>query len=225
MTIQGAGTARIDNLLKDTRYTVTEQNLTGWQLIGVVPSNGEAIKTITAGEEDTITFKNARLVDIHVVKIDESTRDGATITYLKGAQFALARKGDEEGSDYAPYPNASQNTQTSGADGKLTFQDLPDGQYRISEVKAPDGYYAANISIYFSIVEGTVIWTDSEGTVITEQSLVSYDAIGSEFTVGNTSGVALPGTGGSGTLPYTVAGLALILIAGVFLVARKRRKV
>jgi LPXTG-motif cell wall-anchored protein len=60
-------------------------------------------------------------------------------------------------------------------------------------------------------VEGTV-------TVSTETQTVA-------FVNSYTAGVALPGTGGSGTLPYTIGGLALILIAGVFLVARRRRKV
>jgi len=35
--------------------------------------------------------------------------------------------------------------------------------------------------------------------------------------------VELPSTGGSGTLIYTVAGLALITLAGVLLITRKRR--
>jgi len=38
-----------------------------------------------------------------------------------------------------------------------------------------------------------------------------------------TPGVELPSTGGSGTLIYTVVGLALITLAGVLLITRKRR--
>ena len=43
------------------------------------------------------------------------------------------------------------------------------------------------------------------------------------FTNTYTEGTELPATGGSGTLIYTVAGLMLITLAGVLLVARKRR--
>ena len=43
------------------------------------------------------------------------------------------------------------------------------------------------------------------------------------FTIGNTPGVELPSTGGSGTLTYTLTGIFLITLAGVLLVSRKRK--
>ena len=45
------------------------------------------------------------------------------------------------------------------------------------------------------------------------------------ITVKNNPGTVLPGTGGSGTLMYTIAGLAMVLLAGVILVSRRKRKV
>ena len=43
-----------------------------------------------------------------------------------------------------------------------------------------------------------------------------------EFVNTYTAGVELPATGGSGTMTHKISGLALILIAGVFQVSRKR---
>ena len=48
---------------------------------------------------------------------------------------------------------------------------------------------------------------------------------GVDFANDYNAGVLLPSTGGSGTLLYTLGGLALILLAGVLLVSRRRRKV
>ncbi|MBR2853217.1 MAG: LPXTG cell wall anchor domain-containing protein, partial [Clostridia bacterium] len=45
-----------------------------------------------------------------------------------------------------------------------------------------------------------------------------------DFVNAYNAGVALPATGGSGTLIYTLGGLALILLAGVLLVSRRRGK-
>jgi len=45
-----------------------------------------------------------------------------------------------------------------------------------------------------------------------------------QFTIKNKAGVELPATGGSGTLIYTIAGMALIVLAGVLLVSRRKRK-
>ena len=39
-----------------------------------------------------------------------------------------------------------------------------------------------------------------------------------------TPGTPLPATGGSGTLIYTIAGMALIVLAGVLLVSRRKRR-
>ena len=43
------------------------------------------------------------------------------------------------------------------------------------------------------------------------------------FTNTYTAGVELPSTGGSGTLVYTIAGLALVTLAGALLISRKRK--
>ena len=60
-----------------------------------------------------------------------------------------------------------------------------------------------------------------------EEPIIRYNAKtddnDSEFLVGNTPGVVLPSTGGNGTLLYTLAGLALILLAGGLLAVGKRK--
>lgn len=81
ITIQGAGSVTIVDIPKDTRYTVSEATLPGWQLTNTVYSNEGELKAITAGETDSVTFTNAQTVDIDVNKdwIPEAPKD-VTIT-------------------------------------------------------------------------------------------------------------------------------------------------
>ena len=65
-------------------------------------------------------------------KIDETTRN-TTVKLLPGATFRLLKYNDSqyviEGTD-----------QEVDATGKLTFTNLPDGEYQIVEITPPNGY-------------------------------------------------------------------------------------
>ncbi len=193
--------------------------------IGVSYKVGNGDEKTTPSEASTddgrITILNKDYAtEISVFKVDESTRGTNTKKPLSGAEFRIERKDN----DFAAYPDAQSSIKSSGNDGKLRFENLQDGQYRITETKAPAGYYNGNIVIYFRIENGVVTWTDSSGNVITEQTYVGYDSESKTFIVGNTPGAELPATGGPGTLAYILGGLALVLLAGALLVFRKRRK-
>ena len=193
----------------------------------VVSGEEKEIASEAAIAAGTITIINRDYeTTINVLKVEESTR-GTTNTPLSNAVFSIKKKGT--GGGYADYPSEGNNTQTSGEDGKLAFTNLPDGEYLITEESAPPGYNNADIKIYITIDCGEVTYTDVSGAVIKEpQEYITYTPksgdIPAEFIVGNTSGVALPSTGGSGTLIYTIAGMALIVLAGVLLVSRRKRR-
>ena len=125
---------------------------------------------------------------------------------------------------YTVYPNSSSSEKTTGDDGTLTFEKLPNGKYMIEETSAPAGYVKQReIKIYFTVSEGsTVTYTNEAGETIESQTLVTYTPADQSFTVGNTPGAALPNTGGPGTRLFTILGSILILGAGVLLWRRRR---
>ena len=153
------------------------------------------------------TIINTAYIDVQVVKRNYTTQ--ATMT---GAEFRLDRKtenGWKEGTAAAV-----------GNDGTLVFEGLADGEYRIAETKAPAGYIPLASPIRFTIEDGVVSYTGNG-------ALVSYTAATADapatFTVDNRPGVALPSTGGGGTAPYIVTGIALMALAGILLLDRKRK--
>jgi len=174
-------------------------------------------------------------VNIKILKVDSNNSN----TKLSGAVFQILK--DDGTNNYAPYDfvnkqpatdsakeyaSSKQTTGNTGEDlGKLSFTGLLDGKYKIVETRAPDGYNNTNINIFFTITDGAVTWTTDGTTIVTDENepnLIAYNTATKEFTVGNTPGVELPATGGSGTALYTVLGLMLTLLAGCLLILRKR---
>ena len=76
--------------------------------------------------------------------------------------------------------------------------------------------------IIFAITDGAVNFDKNNNSLLVNH--ISASASEPDiFTVDNKPGVALPSTGGSGTAPYTLAGIALMALAGIALVKRKRK--
>jgi len=105
----------------------------------------------------------------------------------------------------------------SGADGMVHFTKIPSGHtYKLEETKIPAGYWATGCqyTVVVAYDTTTVTVTDKDGNSIEWNG---------EFL--NHTAVALPETGGRGTLPYTVGGLLLIVAAtGLLYNQFKRRR-
>jgi len=97
------------------------------------------------------------------------------------------------------------------------FTKIPSGHtYKLEETKIPAGYWATGCqyTVVVAYDTTTVTVTDKDGNSIEWNG---------EFL--NHTAVALPETGGRGTLPYTVGGLLLIVAAtGLLYNQFKRRR-
>ena len=228
-------------------YYVEEVNITDGTQVSYLKeggTEGEAKDQAAASGKITIINRDSS-VDIEVIKIDETTRTSPTPKKLKEAKFRLSRKSipkDGSTASYTVYPDADRCELETNEQGQITFKNLPDGAYRIEETKSPKGYtLASKLEIYFTLTSGIASWTDEQGTVMSEQPLVSYQPSqaanadpdsGAEitpaspacFTVGNTPGASLPSTGAAGTHPIYTAGLALVLFSLLGLTLQSKKK-
>ncbi len=204
--------------------------------------NNSGIKT------GTITVTNRKIdtppsqIDLKIIKIDEDTRSDDSQTLLPGAKFKLFKYVAPNGAgsgNYVVFPDETSCEKTTsdveGEDfGTLVFEGLPDGQYMISETESPAGYVKiADDDIYFDIANGVITRYRNayNGTARdfadaiaedTDTSSVTYSNADKSITVGNTSGSALPNTGGIGTTIFTIVGLVLI-VGGIVLFVRRKR--
>lgn len=195
-TVQPAGYQK-----NDTIYTVTVRG-------------GKTILTAYGESIDAIP-NESNLVTLQLQKID-----AADNSELSGAVFAVWKM-DPLTLEYKKIERTVNgevvNTFAVDADGKLIITDLSRGNYKLTEVSAPDGYYRMTEEIFFTVEKG-VINCDGKSNDWTFKN--------SSFTVKNEAGSELPHTGGVGTHFGTMAGLLMMassLLYG-FLLRRKRER-
>lgn len=101
----------------------------------------------------------------------------------------------------------------------LKLNGLAAGDYWLVETKAPDGYNGVTAPIKVTVtVSGdndVNHWTISKNDTLEQDKVIDIE---------NSTGSLLPGTGGMGTILFTVIGVALVIaVAGSFVVSRRRR--
>ena len=177
--------------------------------------------------------------------VDKYTGDQYTdaATRLAGAKFTLAPKNGEpmsfvqvnagSGTAKAEYrvANAGETGATTTiitpANGKVVFQGLKNGEYTLTETEAPAGYNKLASAIGVK-VNGQNDGTDTTHATVTitynnDNNGSNYDQTASNgvIPVRNKSGVTLPGTGGMGTIAFTVIGVLVIALGVAWTLKRK----
>ena len=87
----------------------------------------------------------------------------------------------------------------------------------MKEIEPPTGYIIAANDVTFTLSKED---GETKITVTGDNASVDEDTI--TIIITNIPGVALPSTGGTGTVPFMVLGSILILGAGVLLSRRRR---
>ena len=176
--------------------------------------------------------------------VDKYTGDkyDNTATRLAGAEFTLAHKGGTAISFVKVADSATQNavyrvakadeagattTITTPANGKVDFRGLENGEYTLTETKAPAGYNKLASAIGVK-VNGSNDGTDTTNATVNitynnDNNDTTYDQTASNgvIPVQNKSGAILPGTGGMGTIAFTVIGVLVIALGVAWTLKRK----
>ena len=156
---------------------------------------------ITITKKDEATKEILELAEFEVAEVLSVEEDGdeilgAAIAFVKTAdgEYKLAKAGDTE-----------TVTTIVATEGTVKVTGLDEGVYHFTETKAPAGY---------SINEDGV-------TVTVEENETAHVSL--EDEIFDTKLIALPETGGIGTVAFTVGG-CVIMIAAAFLFFANRKK-
>lgn len=176
--------------------------------------------------------------------VDKYTGDNYTAeaVRLPGAKFTLAPKdGDPMSFVQVNAGSATANavyrvakagetgttTITTPENGKVDFRGLKNGEYTLTETEAPAGYNKL-ASVIGVKVDGRNDGTDATHATVTitynnDNNGSNYDQTASNgvIPVRNKSGVILPGTGGMGTIAFTVIGVLVIALGVAWTLKRK----
>ena len=165
--------------------------------------------TRLAGAEFTLTAKG----DTSAIKFVQVNAGSAT----EDAVYRVAKAGETAG---------TTTTITTPANGKVVFQGLKNGEYTLTETKAPAGYNKLASAIGVK-VDGRNDGTDTTNATVTitynNDNGNDYNQTASNgvIPVRNKSGVVLPGTGGMGTIAFTVIGVLVIALGVAWTLKRK----
>lgn len=146
---------------------------------------------------------------------------------LAGAQFQL-KKGDDaiqliavigQDNTYRPAKTGEQgiDTVTTPAGGVIHFTGLAAGTYQLVETTAPEGYNKVADPIDVKIEASY----NQDGTL--ESWTVNKNGHNAVEVV-NHAGTLLPGTGGIGTVVFTVAGAAIVIAGAAWYIGRRKQQ-
>lgn len=188
-------------------------------------------------ENTTITKPSEAKTPTYPLQIHKSIR-GQKDSYLAGATFRLYKTEKDakantnaiavtgSNGSYTVDPTSQTfdmvsigNGTTVGTNMNLKLNGLAAGDYWLVETAAPDGYnYVATpfkITITKSEDANVNNWKISKNDVVDDDEIIDIE---------NSAGTILPGTGGMGTILFTVVGVALILVvAASFVISRRKR--
>lgn len=162
--------------------------------------------TRLAGAEFTLAPKNGTAISFVQVTAGSATAN---------AVYRVAKAGE-----------TGTTAITTPANGKVVFQGLENGEYTLTETKAPAGYNKLASAIGVK-VNGQNNGTDTTDATVTitynNDNGSSYNQTASNgvIPVQNKSGAILPGTGGMGTIAFTVIGVLVIALGVAWTLKRK----
>lgn len=168
----------------------------------------------TTVNETSVRVREGRIV------VDKVASDGQG-TKLEGAEFQLYRpvvdgetaEFTEDGIGWVKATNPrGDNANYHGAtnaNGVLSFDELPYGEYLIRETKAPEGYRINSQSTRVSLVDGETAFTDGANQTITQIQNMRRSQI-------------FPGTGTTGNI-LTIMAIAVAGTTFVAVTVKKRK--
>ena len=200
-----------------TEYEITEAAISGYELDLDATKTKNTSGTTEADKNCSVVFTNKfKPVNITFRKASTVSSD----TYLSGVKLKITKTVGRK--QIAVVVDGTTNSDgifeitKTNKDTGVTLP-LEDGTYTVYEVEAPAGYLLLANPFTFTISKnGQVDFNPVENVIFTPEL--------KSFTVLNTPGIALPETGGMGTLMTTMSGMALMLIALGYLILVKRRE-
>ena len=145
---------------------------------------------------------------------DEANNNAIKVTEVEEGKYVVA---ENQTSETNMDMVSKGSIVTDGVN--LSLNGLKAGDYWLVETAAPDGYNKITAPVKVTIAESAT--TDVNNWTISKDNTQVTDKI---IDIENSTGTILPGTGGMGTVLFTVAGVVLVLvIAGSFIISRRRR--
>jgi fimbrial isopeptide formation D2 family protein/LPXTG-motif cell wall-anchored protein len=220
-----------DIYLKDAAVRIDYSATINEAAVAGTTDQNSATLTYTRNPAGDTSITPPDIIKVYTVQIDVTKVDATnTPITTDSATFELYGPNTEKAiPDGATIIKDSDTfyyygTYDTNNNGTLAIVDLAPGTYYLREIKAPDGYNLLADDIAIVITAGTDAGTEGEITFTVNGIQGTSASIGhATLSVENTTGVELPSTGGIGTTMFTIGGLAILFLAGAFLVVNRKK--
>lgn len=221
----------LNTITEETKIEITySATINENAVVDINPETNEA--KLDYGDDSSTTSTTE--TETHVYYFD-LVKDDTSDKLIAGAEFKLYES--ETGGDAIQFvvDNGTYRVATAAeiadvetvttdtisvTNGMVRISGLGEGNYYLEETKAPDGYNKLTERVKVTVN------SNNAATVTDTNENESTDAGDTYVTGGieveNKAGSILPGTGGMGTTVLYIAGIVLVLGAGITLVVRRR---
>lgn len=224
----------------------TETEITNKNTVYLQYSNNPNWTSSGDGDEEDLGKTNEDSVYVATYKILNTKVDGASKdgeeykTKLEGAEFQLLNgstpikfidNGDgtytvaDQSKNVTPKDDTTAvvkivDTIISNGSGKFDFIGLDAGTYTLKEITPPTGYNKLDNDLTITL---TAVH-EEDSNKVGQVELKAAGDLGLENNIENNKGSSLPETGGIGTTLFYLGGGAMVAVAGVYLISKKRMK-
>ena len=213
----------INGVTKNTLFEIFyDATLDENAVIGQAGNPNEVYLEFSNDPYGTSTGKTEKdVVNVFTYELVINKIDGVTQDALAGASFKLSKKNAQ--GEFVLISELGDGENVSS----FIWKGLDAGEYQLEETNAPEGYNKLDDVINFTISAKHDIQsaapqltelTSTKGTADKDAGIITE-------TIKNNTGTVLPETGAMGTMWFIFGGAMLVILAGVFMITRKKMSV
>ena len=203
---------------KDSKYKASGTLQLG-EYKYIVASTEQTIKN--TDKSASLTLTNTRVPPVYELAITKQGLDenGKKTEPLNGVKFKLEKLKNDNSVDATFNENTGSMTKITAGDGdnagKCSFEKLPAGSYRLTELKTVDGYNLLAAPIEFTLQNDECLINGEKQNIVEGDAASGYKV---SLIINNRKGFTLPHTGADAPSLWLLIGLPL-LVAGLLVLA------
>ncbi len=179
--------------------------------------DGQGDENLGKTPKDTVWVATYQVLNYKYDGEDDSALEGVKFKLEDSNGTEIKLEYDDTNKVYYPKSDGTA-VLTSDSEGHFNIKGLDAGKYKLVETDPLPGYNTCPDQPI------EIVATHEENGAGTAATVTLSTATGTNNRIENNKGSVLPGTGGIGTTVFYLGGGAMVAVAGIYLISKKRMK-